>query len=515
VPVIRLRRPRATLITASIIGSLAAAVTLAGCGVLGGFVPALLDGGRVNTVGEVEFTNPLAIPPLAESTTDAAGRRVFDLTAQSGTSEFLPGLSTETWGFNQDYLGPTLVMDDGEDVAVQVHNELDEATTVHWHGMHLPAAMDGGPHQMVQPGDTWTPEWTVDQPAATLWYHPHPHGDTERHVRNGLAGMVIVKSDAERALPLPRDYGVDDFPIVVQDAQFDSQGQLDDGTKGFVGSLGDTLLVNGTPGPYVDVTSELIRLRVLNASAARVYDFGFSDDREFSMIASDGGLLEAPLPVTRMQLSPGERAELVVPMRPGESVVLRSTPPDLGISAGSAARNGGADSFDVLELRAGEKLAPSPELPAVLIPVDRFSEADADTERDFALDGFTINQKPMSMERIDEVVTVGDTEIWNVRNGMAMPHNFHVHDVQFQVLSIDGAAPPPELAGWKDTVFLRPQVRYRLIMQFTDYADTEVPYMYHCHLLWHEDEGMMGQFVVVEPGDEADVSARLPGNHHH
>jgi FtsP/CotA-like multicopper oxidase with cupredoxin domain len=121
----------------------------------------------------------------------------------------------------------------------------------------------------------------------------------------------------------------------------------------------------------------------------------------------------------------------------------------------------------------------------------------------------------MSMERIDEVVTLGDTEIWNVRNGMAMPHNFHVHDVQFQVLSIDGAEPPAHLAGWKDTVFLRPQVRYRLIMQFTDYSDPEVPYMYHCHLLWHEDQGMMGQFVVVEPGDENRVPRQLPTTHNH
>lgn len=514
-PDIRLRRPRATLITASIIGTLAAAVTLAGCGVLGGFVPTLLDGGRIDTVGEVEFSNQLKVPPLAESTTDADGRRVFDLTAQPGTTEFVPGSPADTWGFNQDYLGPTLMMKDGEDVAVQVHNDLDEATTVHWHGMHLPAAMDGGPHQMVEPGDTWTPEWTVDQEAATLWYHPHPHGDTERHVRKGLAGMVIVTSEAERALPLPHEYGVDDFPLVVQDARFNSEGQLDDSTKGFVGSLGDTILVNGTTAPFLDVTTELVRLRVLNASAARVYDFGFSDGREFSMIGSDGGLLEAPLPVDAVQLSPGERAELVVAVESGESVVLRSTPPDLGISEGSAARNGGADSFDILELRAADTLTPSPPLPAELIPIDRWTEADADTERDFTLDGFVINQQSMSMERIDEVVTMGDTEIWNVRNGMAMPHNFHIHDVQFQVLSIDGAEPPAELAGWKDTIFLRPQVRYRLIMQFTDYADTKVPYMYHCHLLWHEDQGMMGQFVVVKPGDETDVPAQLPGNHTH
>jgi FtsP/CotA-like multicopper oxidase with cupredoxin domain len=327
--------------------------------------------------------------------------------------------------------------------------------------------------------------------------------------------MVIVKDEAEAALPLPRTYGVDDVPLVVQDAQLDSQGQLTDSNNGFVGSLGDIMLVNGTSSPYLNVTSELVRLRVLNASAARSYNFAFSDDRPFSMIASDGGLLVAPLSTREIQLSPGERAELVVAFEAGETVVLRSGPTDLGISDAVAARNGGADSLDILELRAADILAPSPALPASLVPVERMSESDADGERDFTLDGFVINQEPMSMERIDEVVTLGDTEIWNVRNGMSMPHNFHVHDVQFQVLSIDGADPPAELAGWKDTVFLRPQVRYRLIMQFTDYADPDVPYMYHCHLLWHEDQGMMGQFVVVEPGDEKRVPRQLPTTHNH
>ncbi|HEU4808093.1 MAG TPA: multicopper oxidase domain-containing protein, partial [Homoserinimonas sp.] len=418
-PALQLRRPRATAITAGIAGTIALTVTLAGCGAIGGLIPALLDGGTVNTVGAIDFGNPLAIPPLAESTTDADGRRVFDLAAQPGTTEFIPGRPADTWGFNQDYLGPTLVLNDGEDVAVQVHNELAEATTVHWHGMHLPAAMDGGPHHMVEPGETWSPEWTVDQDAATLWYHPHPHGETEKHVRNGLAGMVIVKDEAESALPLPRHYGVDDFPLVVQDAQLDSQGRLDDSNKGFVGSLGDTVLVNGTTEPFLEVTTELVRLRILNASAARSYNFGFSDDREFAMIASDGGLLESTLPTRAIQLSPGERAELVVAFEPGETVVLRSTPPDLGIGDATAARNGGADSLDILELRAAEVLAPSPALPDKLVPVDRMTEADADTERDFTLDGFVINQEPMSMERIDEVVTVGDTEIWNVRNGMS------------------------------------------------------------------------------------------------
>lgn len=509
----RLRRPRATAITVGVIGTLGLVVALAGCGALGGLVPALLDGGTVNTVDAVEFATPLAVPPLAESTVDD-GRRMFALTAQEGNSEFIPGQQTDTWGFNGSYLGPTLVANRGEDVGVVVRNELDEATTVHWHGMHLPPAMDGGPHQMVAPGATWSPKWTIDQPAATLWYHSHPHGATEQHVRKGLAGMVIIKDGAEESLGLPSAYGVDDIPLIVQDARFDSQGQFDDSTKGFVGSLGDTILVNGTVGPYLDVTTELVRLRLLNASTARIYNFGFGDDREFSLIATDGGLLAAPYPSHSIQISPGERAEIVVAFQPGETVTLRSTAPDLGIGAASAARNGGADTFDILELRAAKTLADGAGLPPTLASIDRLSESDADTERDFTLDGFVINQEPMRMDRIDAIVTVDTTEIWNVRNGMAMPHNFHVHDVQFQVLSVDGVDPPPDLAGWKDTIYLRPQVQYRLIMRFTDYTDTTMPYMYHCHLLWHEDQGMMGQFLVVKPGEEAGIPP-VQGSHNH
>jgi bilirubin oxidase len=123
----------------------------------------------------------------------------------------------------------------------------------------------------------------------------------------------------------------------------------------------------------------------------------------------------------------------------------------------------------------------------------------------------------MAMDHIDEVVELGSTEIWKVTNNMAFPHNFHVHDVQFQVLSIAGAAPPPELAGWKDTVYLRPNSEYRLIMRFDDYSDPDHPYMYHCHLLRHEDSGMMGQFLVLRPGQSVPAvwtTGTMESDHH-
>jgi suppressor of ftsI len=496
------RRPRAAVVAASVAAVTATAVAgaLGGCGMLG---PAGFDAGRVSTVGEVDFVRPLAIPPLAESTVDAEGRRVFELTAAASETRFTPDEATPTWGYNGSYLGPTLVAREGERVVVDVHNALDAVTTLHWHGMHLPAEVDGGPHQPIEPGESRSPAWTVDQRAATLWYHPHPHGDTEGQVARGLAGMFIVQDDAEAALPLPRAYGVDDIPVMVQDTGFSDDGTLDRSSRGFVGALGDTLLVNGTIGPYLDVSTEAVRLRLLNASTARTYDFAFDDGRVFEQVASDGGLLAAAHVTDDVQLSPGERAEIVVRVAPGERTVLRSGPPDLGTEGGAGDRNGGADSFDVLELRPAASLAPSPALPDRLVEPEELAESDATVHRDLRFDGFVIDQDPMDLSRIDQVVEVGDTEIWTVRNGMALPHNLHVHDAQFRVLSIDGERPPAELAGRKDTLYLRPQTDYRLILRFDDYTDRNTPYMYHCHLLWHEDQGMMGQFVVVEPGQGA------------
>ena len=495
-----------------LVGVLAGVLLLCGIGV--GLATWTWTRGVVDTTGRVSFVNRLAIPPLAESRIDAQGRRVFDLRAQPGRRDFGVGGPTRTWGYNGDYLGPTLRARRGEEVMVNVVNGLGEPTSVHWHGMHLPAVMDGGPHQMVRPGATWSPHWRIDQPAATLWYHPHPHGRSERHVYRGLAGMFILDDDASDGLALPRRYGVDDIPLIVQDRRFDSDGQFDERRAflGGVGILGDTLLVNGTVGPYLDVTTERVRLRLLNGSTARTYDFGFADDRSFALVATDGGLLEAPHRTTRIRLSPGERAEIVVTVRPGERTVLRSYPPNLGVDFFNQRFNGGDDTFDVLQLRAAATLRPAPEVPSRLVPIERLDPASAAKTRKFDIAGRSINGTGMNLGRIDFAVTRDTTEIWEITKQDGTPHNFHVHDVQFQVLSVAGREPPPELRGWKDTILLEVRREVRIIARFADHADPNMPYMYHCHLLYHEDQGMMGQFVVVEPGQRP---GRPPTGHAH
>jgi FtsP/CotA-like multicopper oxidase with cupredoxin domain len=353
----------------------------------------------------------------------------------------------------------------------------------------------------------------VDQPAATLWYHPHPHGQTARHVYRGLAGLFIV-DDPDAVTDLPGRYGVDDIPVIVQDRRLDDDNQLveDHPPMSTVGIIGDVVLVNGTMSPYHEVTTEQVRLRLLNGSNARVYRFGFSDDRSFALVGTDGGLLAAPQATSRIQLSPGERAEVVVAVQPGERAVLRSYPPDLGVNFWDRRFSGGDDTLDILELRAAQQLAPSVPVPERLADVSRLAGVDAPVDRTFELSGFEINGRSMDMQRIDFAVHRDTTEVWEVVAVDGVPHNFHVHDVQFQILSVAGSAPPPELNGWKDTVYTPPRVPVRLALRFRDHADPLNPYMFHCHVLYHEDNGLMGQFTVVEPGEEPPAS--LDGHDH-
>jgi FtsP/CotA-like multicopper oxidase with cupredoxin domain len=447
----------------------------------------------------VDFDRPLRVPPLAASTVDGQGRRVFELRAQAGESDLGHG-ATRTWGYNGAYLGPTLRAKRGEQVVVNVRNSLPEATTVHWHGMHLPAKVDGGPHHPIPAGGSFQAAWTVDQPAATLWYHPHPSETTEKQVYRGLAGMFIVDDDDPAQAALPHDYGVDDVPVMVQDKDFDGDQLSMNGRFGSdIGVLGDQILVNGTRAPYLDVHSELVRLRVLNASTARIYNFRLGDGRPFALVGTDGGLLDKPFMTDHVRLSVGERAEIVVQMRPGERVALRSVR-SLGGDLGSKF-NGGQDAFDILQLRAAATLTPA-ALPKTLVATPRLDPAQAAQTRSFTFSGREINDRKMDMDRVDAVIVKDTVEVWNVRNGHDTPHSFHIHDVQFQVLAVDGAPPPGELSGWKDTLYLAEGQTFRIIARFADYADPTTAYMFHCHVLKHEDEGMMGQFVIVEKGEQ-------------
>jgi bilirubin oxidase len=472
--------------------------------------------------------NKLAIPPLLQprilKNDEGKDEKVFDLTAQAGEMVFVEGKSTSTWGFNGDYLGPTLRAGAGDRVRMNVTNSLSETVTVHWHGMRLPAAMDGGPHQLIAPGETWQPYWTITNEASTLWYHPHQMGATGTQVWRGLAGMFIIDDANSASLDLPAEYGVDDIPLVVQDRKFDSDGQFvykEHGSNSELpapaGMLGDTILVNGTLAPYLDVPQKLVRLRVLNGSNGRRYNFGFSDDRSFYQIATDGGLLDAPVERTRMLLGAGERAEILVDLSDVSSPIdLVSYPVAgdgnaiLGIIRGFFGEDDLDQQFKILELRPQAGSFDAQEIPAKLNNIERLDEGAATTTRRFNMDARTINNNSMDHMRVDEVVKRGDVEIWEVQNQSPFYHPFHVHGAQFLVLERDRAAAAAHEQGWKDTVIVNPAETVRVIMRFEDYADPNLPYMFHCHILEHEDMGMMGQFVVVDSlSDEVQIESPL------
>lgn len=492
------RRGRAAVVVAVVV-----AVTVPVLIALVGAV-ALWWTGRTDTVGAVDFDRPLRVPTLAPATVED-GTRVFDLTMQTGRTDLTGRGEVETWGVDGAHLAPTLRVQRGERVRVDVRNDLPETSTLHWHGLHVPAASDGGPHRLIGPGRSWSPSWLVDQPAASGWYHPHAHGSTADHVRRGVYGMFLVDDPASAPPGLPDDYGVDDVPVMVQDVTLAGDGSIERGS-GFLdvtGPLGDQLLVNGTVGPFLDVTTEAVRLRLLNASAARVYDFVLDDGRPMDLVATDGGLLPAPVRTGSVMLSPGERAEVVVRVEEGERVVLRSRPPDLGVAGIMVRMSGAGDRFDVLELRAADRLEPRPRTPTALAREPDVDLEDATVTRTFDLaDGNQINGARMDMSRVDEVAETGTTEEWVVRNQDGMPHNFHLHGTSFVVAELAGSPPPPHLAGWKDTVLLPPGAAARLVVRHDAQPDPDAPFLYHCHLLAHHDQGMMGQLVVVEPGGE-------------
>ncbi len=455
-------------------------------------------GASAKQTGGSPFFNPLKIPSQIEGEL-RDGVRHYDLRLQAGVSEFFPGVKTPTWGINGPYLGPTIRLRKGEEVSLDWHNSLKEAATMHGHGMHLPAKMDGNVHQLIPPGGSWSARYRVRQKACTNWYHPHTMDRTAEQVMLGLGGLIIIDDEESQSLGLPDRYGVDDLPVVVQDRLFTREGYFAYPRNMMTtmhGFSGDTLLVNGTIAPYKEVEAGLIRLRLLNASNARVYRFAVPGVPS-RLIAVDNSFLESPVAVDSVLLSPAERAELVLDLRGMEGKVLRLR--DLESGAG------------VLELRVRRNSAGPAKLPARLTRLERPDPSQAKRKRTFRLQAMgpgrlVINGKRMDPDRIDERVPLGETEIWEVENAgmgmgrmMGMNHNFHMHGSHFWVLERNGSSAQvrPWERGQKDTVFLAPGDRVSLLVRHTDYADKRNPYMFHCHILEHEDAGMMGQFTVV------------------
>jgi cuproxidase len=464
----------------------------------------------------------LPIPRLIE----ASDGEPVTLTLQKTQHRFEPGARVPARGISASYLGPVVRVRSGETISFRVENRLDEDTTLHWHGLLVPSSLDGGPHNTIRPGAVWAPEIRVSQPPATTWFHPHPHGSTARQVYSGLAGMMIVSDGADGDRGLPAAHGVDDLPLILQDKRFGGSGapvydpDMMDLMHGF---QGDTLVVNGAIGPVARVPAGYVRLRLLNAANARIFDLRFADRRPFFVIAGDGGFLVEPVEVRSLAIAPGERYELLVDFADGRAVEL-ATAPDAGHGHGMMMPMMGAR-----DRRAGAvvlmRFEPDPALKAAVTRLPRQLAAPASLDarsavakRTFELNPMMgmgmmgmglmhgrgsgpthimgINGRSFAMDRVDVTARLGSSEIWEIEaGGMPMAHPFHIHGASFKILSKGGRSPAAHEAGWKDVVLVEEHAE--LLVRFDNPAPPRMPFMYHCHILEHEDHGMMGQLAVV------------------
>jgi len=451
--------------------------------------------------------NDMTIPDTLSGTT-------FNLTIKDTLKQLRPGNQTITGSINSNFWGPTIFINKGDVVHMNVRNNLNDSTTIHWHGMHLPAVMDGGPHQIIPPGTLWQPFWTVANNAGTFWYHPHLHEMTQEHITKGIGGFLIVRDPVESALALPRKYGVDDIPVVLTSRRYTAANQFVTQNSAY----GDYMLTNGTPNAQVSLPKQYVRLRILNAEIERGYDLGFSDNRTFYIIGNDGGLLNVPVAVTRVKLMVGERVEIMVNLgsdpvgssldlkayNAGQPMGFPGAEPGTGGQFGSLLNN---INFTVLHINVSAATSGAiTSVPATLANNVYWTSADATVNRTLSITGnapnpFYFDNTPFALNTINKVVNLNAIEKWTITNNNVVGHAFHIHDIEFKIVARNGSTSGVGAyeSGWKDVLYIPVNQNVSFVAKFDDYADPLHPFMYHCHFANHEDEGLMGQFVVNNP----------------
>lgn len=471
------------------------------------------------------FTRPLTVPPVLQPIASTNAGEMYEVTQKVATAEIIDGVHTEIWGYDGLLPGPTLRTQRGRKVTVRHRNELPVPAVVHLHGAHVAPEHDGYPTDLVFPvgvdgldaghghshaGDISYGqrdyEYDNDQRAATLWYHDHRMDFTGPSVWRGLAGFHLISDDEERALPLPD--GDRDVPLMIMDRSFAEDGSMaypsvDETlmeTPGVeapyeAGVLGDVVLVNGIPWPFLEVEAVRYRLRVLNGSNARRYRLRLDPDpggvaEPFVQITSDGGLLASPITHPYLDLASAERQEVVVDF----------SAYDVGQKVRLVNEFGEGSTRHVMEFRIARTAVDESSVPDVLSVIEPLNAAEATVERDMvfrsqAIDGhhgWTINGQPFTVEHIHAAPQQGAVEIWNLYGDFH--HPVHLHLVHFQVLGRGTKGPGQFDHGWKDTLDLRPAEQARIITRFDG---NKGKYVFHCHNLEHEDMMMMGNFQVV------------------
>ena len=486
--------------------------------------------------GVLDVTGPLKIRATAASFALLPGRES-------------PFLLYQTEHAGKAYQNPIFRIESGARFAATLDNALTEPTIIHWHGLHTPATMDGHPKDTVAPGGRYEYDFTVRNRGGTYWYHTHAHELTAKQAYNGLASFFLVEDDDQRKLSKALDLqlGVTDLPLVIQDKRFDAQGKLlykPNAHESMMGWLGDIVLANLTPNAVQTVTPRTYRLRLLNGSNSRIYRLAFVNGTtllNFTVIGTDGGLIERPEAVTEAFLAPGERLDVLFDAgqaQVGADIFLKSLAFDAMENEGMGGMGGGMSgmggmsgkgmgsmmgdmsssrlplgmAFNILKLSviAGDRVTAA--MPATLSQVKAISTVGA-IERKIELSmghmRFLINGLSFRMDEIAFEVKRGATEIWSISNpAIGMPHPMHLHGFSFQVL--ERLNSPPQVSttggygkgrtvsdlGWKDTVLVWPGETVRIAIDFThDFAGSQT-YLFHCHNLEHEDGGMMINFRV-------------------
>ncbi len=491
-----------------------------------------------------KYLDALPIPGPAQPVTGVVGG---EATYQIDMTQFEQQLHTDlppttVWGYAGSYPGPTIEATKDLPVTVEWINDIRDSngvprldhylpvdlclhgpdhlgdaprTVVHLHGGHVPHEADGYPEDTFLPGESATYIYPNNQLPATLWYHDHAMGITRLNVMMGLAGYYLLRDQFEIDLNLPS--GENEIPLAIQDRTFRSDGSFVYPEQWQDQFFGDTLLVNGKVWPYLHIKQGKYRFRVLNGSNSRSYTLSLSTGDTFQWIGTDGGLLEAPVDITEITLTPGERADLVIDFAGysvGQEILLSNSAP-----APFPGDPGAGVIADVMKFIVQDQAGHTAALPATLRPIERLLEEDAIEVREFELRKsshpctgtiWLINGKRWT--EITEFPMLDSTEVWSFVNRSGMVHPMHMHLVMFQVLDtqdfdvVNGAvvpignpvAPDPNESGWKDTVPVYPNQIVRVIARFEGYPGL---FPYHCHILEHEDHEMMRQFQVMIPGD--------------
>ncbi|MEP6781175.1 MAG: multicopper oxidase family protein [Gemmatimonadaceae bacterium] len=445
------------------------------------------------------MSDTLRLPPTLVNLSTVPGVVEVNLTASPAQLALNPGHPTEAYAYNGSVPGPTLDVHEGDRVTIHFRNNLPEKTTIHWHGLHIPAVMDGSPMTPIEPGKSFDYSFTIPRgTAGTYWYHPHPDLRTGYQIAKGLFGAIIVR-DANDPLPasLPEKL------LILADNRFNPDGSPEFSTPGTPqgiadevnGREGDILTVNGQVMPTIPIRSgEIQRWRVINVSAARIYTLALPN-QALLHVGGDGGLFEQPIKAKSVRVASSERVELLVrgTGSPGASATLQSLPYDRYDPHTRPTDWQVARSLLTLQYSEQPPVA-AVVLPATLRHVPPLDTSRVTVRREIVLSQGLINGRVMDMRRVNETATLGATEIWTIENVVAMDHPFHLHGFSFQVLDRNGVTEP--FREWKDVVNVPKHESVRFVVRFDDFPGM---WMYHCHILDHEDHGMMAMLNVRPP----------------